>query len=110
MPKSNKRVGKELREISAKAYQIQLDEELAKLAQDFDDWRNHKIDGFELKDKIHKFHQGPARDLWKFYNYSKPDMLVAYAIVAGHIPESEVSDGAMQALENAIEFYRSDAP
>ena len=102
----NKKIKKELRQLSEKAYQNQLDHELSILAKSFDDWRNKEIDCFELSDKIHHFHDGPARDLWKRYNYSKDHLyLVAVAIVKGHIQESEVSEEALNELRCTIQSY-----
>ena len=58
MAKLNKRIRKELRALSEKAYQVQLDEELSKLAERFNDWQNKQIDGFELNHIIHAFPMG----------------------------------------------------
>ena len=102
-----KKIRKELRKLSEKVYQIQLDEELSKLANNFNDWQNKRIDGFELSDRIHEFHDGSARELWKRYNYSRNDFhSVAIAIVGGQLPESEISEDAMSELKSTIEFYK----
>ena len=102
----SKKIRKELRVLCDRAYKSQLDHELSILAKSFNDWENKKIDCFELSNKIHQFHDGSARDLWKRYNYSKDYLyLVAVAIVEGHIKESEVSEEALKELRNIVDSY-----
>ena len=110
MPELSKKIRKELRKLSDKAYKNQLDHELSILAKSFNDWENKRIDCFELSDRIHQFHDGSARDLWKRYNYSKDYLyLVAVAIVEGHIQESEVSEDALKELKRIIDSYNLHA-
>src|SRR5206468_7199085 len=67
-------VRRAVRELSRMAYEEDLRRALMELAGHFDRWRRGEVDGFELADLIHRFHDGPARDLWKQYNYGGVEM------------------------------------
>ena len=58
-PKHIKRL---IREYVSRAYEAELGRELEKLEQHFATWRNGEIGAEDLKDLIHEFHQGPARE------------------------------------------------
>ena len=55
-----------MRKLAALAYERKLDKVLEALEKGFKRWRKNKITAFELSEIIHKFHNGPARDLWGF--------------------------------------------
>jgi hypothetical protein len=65
------------------------------------------IDLWELDQRIHKYHDGPARELYKQYNESRVDMVVAYAIVRGIITQDRVPAKLEPYLEAPLAFYRS---
>jgi hypothetical protein len=70
MPELTKGQKRKLRELNALAYARELETALAALERDFAWWRAGKIDPFELSDRIHAFHDGVSRDLWKTYEMS----------------------------------------
>ena len=78
-----------LRELGAIAYERDLSAELSKLETEFGRWRAGEIDAHELSDRIHRFHQGPARKLFSMYDHSNLDFAVAHAIHRGSITEEE---------------------
>jgi hypothetical protein len=102
-----KRIKRAIRELAAVAYEEEMKRELGQLAQGFDAWRAGTIDLWELHRRIHKYHDGPARQLYNTYNESHQDMLVAYAIVRGVISEERVPAELWQYLERPLAFYRS---
>jgi hypothetical protein len=79
--------------------------ELAKLAEQFDAWRRGEVDSFDLSQRIHEFHDGAAREIWKTYSYGNPTTSVAYAIHAGILSRDEVPPEVLDALGNAIGVY-----
>jgi hypothetical protein len=83
MPDYPKVVKQSLRELAGVAYEEEMRRALGQLAQSFDAWRDDQIDVWELDQRIHTYHNGPARELYKQYNESRVDMLLAYAISAG---------------------------
>jgi hypothetical protein len=99
---------KELRRLADAAYERELADELAKLEEEFRRWRSNEMSAFELSDRIHEFHDGAARDLWKIYTFGRPPVAVARAIANGLIAESALSPKLLAQLEGAIAFYRQD--
>ncbi|HYT95102.1 MAG TPA: hypothetical protein VEL76_40670, partial [Gemmataceae bacterium] len=102
-----KAVKRQLRELAAIAHERELRTYLERLEMDFAQWRAGRIDTWELSDRIHRFHQGPSRDLFVQYTGNWPDMVVAHALVSGLLKESEVTAEVLQALARPIAFYRS---
>jgi hypothetical protein len=97
-----------IREWNETAYERELHRELSHLGAQFDRWRDHEIDSFELNNHIHKFHNGISRKLWQRYNSSTSvmDFNVAYALVAGILSEDEVPSELRDVLGNIIQMYR----
>jgi hypothetical protein len=106
MKKHSKLVKRLLREYSAEAYERELHRELAKLDDDFAAWRQGQIGSGELDHRIHKYKQGPARELWKQYNYGQAHLLVAYAIVTGILDADEMPGELLEALSAPLGMYR----
>ena len=102
-----KHLRRELREKTAQAHEAALRRALEPLADSFDAWRAGTLDSGELSDRIHAFHQGPARKLFSFYTGDIPEIAVAHALVTGLLPRTTVSAELQQAIGNAIEFCES---
>jgi hypothetical protein len=99
--KSEKRT---LRKLAGEAYARELHEALGDLDSAFSDWRNGRIDGFQLSDFIHDFHQGPSRDLYVQYTQTDPGLLVARAVARGLLKDSEVPKPLTSALSEVIAY------
>jgi hypothetical protein len=104
MAEVSKRVKRLLREYAGRAHEAELREALVPLADAFNRWERGEIDSFDLKDLIHRFHQGPAREIWLRYDSGHLDAAVAYAIVAGSIDRATVPDELLKHLAKVIEF------
>lgn len=102
-PKNIRRL---LREYLTKAYGQELHRELGKLDLSFADQRDGKIDSGELNYRVHQYHAGPARELYKKYNDSFDDMNVAYAIVTGILNGDEILAELLEALSGLVVFYQ----
>jgi hypothetical protein len=102
-----KPIKKLLREYLAEAYEAELQRELTKLDRSFAEWRAGKISSGELSYRVHQYETSPSRELYKRYNGDLPDMMVAYAIVAGILPEAEVPAELLEAIDRPLSFYRS---
>lgn len=100
-----KRMKRLIREYAARAYEAELGRALGELEQQFAVWRSGHIRAGELSDRIHAFHQGPARELWSRYNAGLDDMQVAYAIVSELLPRDELPAEVLEALQPVISFY-----
>jgi len=104
-----KKIKQELRYLDGVAYERNLDLELAKLHTQFLRWEEKQISGFELNELIHKYHQGPARDLYFTYQGTSMNSIrVARAIVDSIIAPSEVSEETLAAIANQINFLKNE--
>jgi hypothetical protein len=101
-----KKIKRQIRELEGIAYERQLESELRKLAAHFDAWKANQIDPWELTELIHKFHNGPARELYKQYTSRFHKMNVAYAVKTGILKENEIPNEVWPHLEGPLELYR----
>ena len=108
MDRFTKAQRKKLRKLAGVAWECELDQELEKLYQQFLNWRNKKIDGFELNQLIHDHHQGPSQEIWKFYTYAHPDTAVARGLNFGFLKKAEVPQGIYEIIERKIGLFDSD--
>ena len=92
---------RKLRELGGIAFERELAAELSKLEDEFRRWRADEIDAHELSERIHRFHQGPARQLFSKYDHSNIEFAVADAIHRGLITEEEA--GAERSHERECE-------
>ena len=94
----------ELKKLSRLAYQRELDQHLAQLKNNFEEWGNKQIDGFKLSDHIHEFHQGASRKLYVMYVLNnKHHLHVARAVHAGVITQEELAGDLMSYLQPIID-------
>ncbi len=112
MPKA-KTVKRQIRELATRLEEMELDAALRPLAADFKRWEAGEIDAFDLKDLIHRFHQGPARKIYLRYDTPDPAAHVAYAIVQGTLDRAMISPEVLADLERWIyvvtEAQKADA-
>jgi hypothetical protein len=95
-----------LRELAGTAYDRELSACLRELLSHFHDWEARRIDSFQLSDLIHKFHDGPSRELYKIFTGMKPAELVARAIVHGLLKREEVPSQLLMKLEQKINVFQ----
>lgn len=106
MKEASKAAKKHFRELTAIAYERELNKALEILSVQFDRWKKGELNAFALDEEIHKHHQGVSRDLYKFYSYGEPSHLVAQALVSGILVEKEVDERYLQLLESLVEFFK----
>lgn len=106
MTKLNSKQRAALRQLAGEAWERELTEALEALFETFCKWADKGMSAFELTDRIHAFHHGVARELYKHYTGVKPDTAVAVAIARGVLDEA-VLDGELRGkLEPLIEAFR----
>lgn len=93
---------KRVRELAALAYDRELGRELALLEGEFAKWRQGELDAFELSDRIHRFHDGTARQLYGAYGHDNAPLAVASAIRRGLLTEEEAGAPIVTALRRLI--------
>lgn len=89
------------------AYERELHKELTELHQLFHDWDKGRLNSFDLSEAIHKFHDGPARDLYKLYamGCSHEDWLLASALSKGIIKREELPSSLVEALGDRLAAF-----
>jgi hypothetical protein len=102
------RIKREIRQLAGLAQERELTRELQGLREQFERWQRGELTPFELSDAIHRFHDGPARDLYVQYMRSHPEPLVAGAIAAGVIDRGETSPGVLDYLAPGIRFNEDE--
>ena len=98
-----------MRELAKEAWDAELNEFLSELYEEFCQWADNAISSFELSDKIHAFHNGIARELYKRYTTLGESSAVARAVALGLIGESALSGPLAEKLATEIEFFRERA-
>jgi hypothetical protein len=97
----SKAVKKQLRELVYAAHEKALREPLASLSRQFDRWRRSEIDAIQIADLIREFDEGPGREIYRRFTWSRNDdlpKLVADAIHTGLLHESALSEEAIPAV------------
>src|SRR5262245_140177 len=108
MTQTPRRIKRLLREYAAAAHEEDLRRALLPVADAFKRWERQELDSGELSEIIHKFHQGPARDLWSRYNSGHLEMAVAFAIMTGVLKRDTIPGELLDHLAGAIRFYEED--
>lgn len=103
-----KRVKGLLREYASAAHEEELRRALLPLADAFRRWEQGELGSGELSDLIHRFHQGPARELCLRYNTAHLVAPVAYAVAAGILDRTAVPGELIEYLTGMIEFYEKE--
>ena len=105
IPKRNKRL---VREWAGIAHERELRKALSELRAQFARWERDDIDGFELNDLVHRFHQDTSREIWKRYATTRLEPAVASAVAAGALRKEELPAELVQHIAGLIEFYEHD--
>ena len=94
-----------LRELASEAHLSELNEALASLYEEFCKWGGDGISAFDLNDKIHEFHDGDSRDLYKTYILGNTEVAVAIGISRKTINPSQLDEGLREKIAPIIEVF-----
>src|SRR5438128_10039987 len=72
-------------------------------------WEQGRLGSGELSELIHRFHQGPARELYVRYDTNDLEAPVAYAIVTGVLDRKAVPAEVLDHVARMIRFYEERA-
>ena len=106
MNEYSKKIRKRLKELTALAYERELETELKLLHEKFNDWENGKTNCFELNEHIHKFHNGTSKEIWKKYNYTDPDMIVSSAVAFEILKRDEVPEETLDIIDRRVKLIQ----
>ena len=104
-----RRIKSQVRELAEQLHEMELTAALRALANSFKQWEAGEVDSFDLKDLIHRFHQGPARELYVRYDTRNAEANVAYAIVKGTLDPATVAPEILTELERWISYMKRQA-
>jgi len=105
MADTPKRIKRLLREYAASAHEEELRRALLPISEAFGRWERRELGSGDLSEIIHRFHQGPARDLWVRYNTPHLEMAVAFAITTGVLGRDTIPAELLEHLAEAMRFY-----
>jgi Plasmid pRiA4b ORF-3-like protein len=100
-----KRIKRLLREYAGAAHEEELRQALLPVSEAFGGWARRELSSGELSEIIHRFHQGPARELWVRYNTSHLEMSVAFAIATGVLARETIPAELLEHLAGALRLY-----
>ena len=109
MTDTPKRIKRLLREHGGRAHDEELRRALVPVAEAFKRWEHGELGSAELSDLIHRFHQGPARELFARYNNPHMELAVAHAITVGVLDRQTIPAELLDHLARALAFYESQA-
>src|SRR5579859_5560957 len=104
-----KPVRRQMNALVSAAHEAALRKALEELDRQFDRWRRGEIDPFELKELIHKFHNGTARQIFNQFGDRRNSTLLgqtAYAVAAGLVNEKQVPPDVVPYIERSVQFYK----
>lgn len=107
MQEQPKKIKRLIREWKEEAHERELHRELSRLDESLAEWRRGAIGSGKMSHRIHEWERGPSRALFKEYNAGTPEMALAYAIVIGILEQDKIPSEVLEAISNAIAFYRS---
>ena len=108
MADAPKRIKRLLREYAGAAHEEELRRALLPVSEAFGRWARRELGSGELSEIIHRFHQGPARELWVRYNTSHLEMAVAFAITTGVLGRETIPAELLEHLAGALRFYEEE--
>jgi hypothetical protein len=104
-----KRIKRLLREYAGAAHEEELRRALLPVSEAFERLARRELSSGELSEIIHRFHQGPARELWVRYNTSHLEMPVAFAITTGVLARQTIPAELLEHYRLAFEEPRKQA-
>jgi len=95
---------KRIRQLASLAWERGLRIELRKIAVAVEEMECGRLTPFDVTDRIHKFHDGAARDLYKQFSGSLPWLGVCRAHFDGVLTDDGIVD-ASESIRDGIREY-----
>jgi hypothetical protein len=97
---------RQYRELAGLAHQRELEQALDSLEANFKAWRAGEIGPFELSDRIHEFHNGPAQELWKRYTGLDAGLNANMAFARGVLEDKDIPPDLLDEVRDAASGLR----
>lgn len=88
------------------AYEREMAAALDKLLAAFQEWKQGGTTVFDLDEKIHQYHNGTARELYKQYATGDPDMAVLLALAKGILKIEELNEDCRSFYQERLDRLR----
>ena len=99
---------KHIRSLAQRAYEKELSHALNNLHERFQKWHANVISPWDLSEDIHNFHDGTARELYKFYEMTNNfEFSVAHAVAKGILDFEEIEENCRALIRLKIDSLRS---
>jgi len=99
---------KHIRSLAQRAYEKELSQALNSLHERFQKWQVNELSPWDLSEDIHNFHDGTARELYKFYEMTNNfEFSVAHAVAKGILDFEEIEENCRALLQPKIDYLRS---
>ena len=99
-----KRQRKALRQLMELARTREQASHLRELGARLDQWREGNITGDDLDLAIHKYHQGPARDVYlRYRSTNAPEVFVGMALGLGFLSKADIPDDLWEEVAHRAE-------
>jgi hypothetical protein len=72
------------------AYERELNEELSKLYQHLERYRDRQSKFFNINDIKLKFYRETSEDIWRIYHHLAPDQAIQRAVALGFLTTDEI--------------------
>ena len=101
----NRREVAALRIHVAEAHEYELREALEELFEEFLKWLDKGMNTFDLNDKVHQFHDGISRDLYKTYVLSDTELAAAIGLHKKAIDPDHIDEDILRKLEPIVQGF-----
>ena len=100
---------KKVRQLAGIAWERELRDELRGIAAAINEMENGSLSTFDVNDRIHKFHNGASRDLYRQYSESLPWLGVCRAFIDRVLNDYDLVDASDEIRRGIAEFVASFA-
>ncbi len=100
---------KKIRQLASLAWERELRVALLDIAAAVAEMKNGSMSPFDVDNRIHKFHDGTSRDLYKQYSDSSPWIGVCRAYFEGILTNDDIADASDAIRDGIREFSASFA-
>lgn len=87
-----------MRQLVTQVHELELEEALTELYEEFCTWGGKGMSAFDLCEKIHEFHDGISRELYKLYVLNSPEIAVAIGLSRRAIDPSSAKAARLEQL------------
>lgn len=100
---------KKVRQLAGIAWERELREEIRGIADAIDEMENGSLSPFDVDVRIHEFHNGASRDLYRQYSESLPWLGVSRAFFDRVLTDDDLVDASDEVRAGIAEFAASFA-